>query len=270
MKSIFKKYGTDTLGGVLLHLGLVVFILLVIMTLYFFVYLPQATNSGESITVPDIQGMQIEQLEEFLSQKDLRFEVNDSSYSADYPPLTVLKQYPHAGAKVKEGRKIFISVNRVDPPTVPMPQLVDGSLLNADAMLRSYELKRGRTTLVPGPFRVVKEMKYKGARIEAGVRVPKGAVIDLVVMDGGSQDFTLEDLTNYEFEDAKVYLLGVALNIGDVTIVGDTLGQAPVILKQNPEAGENIRVGDVVDLWIGKPGTEVTDELLTDDGEENE
>jgi len=264
MKSFLNKYKTDTLGGVLLHLVLAVLVLLVAMWLYFTVYLPKATNQGETITVPDIQGMSIEQLEEFLVKKDLRYEVNDSSYSADYAPLTVLKQYPHAGAKVKEGRKIFISVNRINPPTVPVPPLVDGSLLNAEAMLRSYELKRGRTTLVPGPFKVIKEMHYKGAKIEAGIRITKGSVIDLIVMDGGSPDFSIEDLSGTEFEDAKVYLLGTALNIGKVTLIGDTLGLPPVILKQKPAAGENIRVGDVVDLWIGKPGTELPDELLED------
>jgi hypothetical protein len=42
--------------------------------------------------------------------------------------------------------------------------------------------------------------------------------------------------------------------------VGDTTGVNPVILKQKPMAGENIKVGDIVDLWIGKPGTSVSDE----------
>jgi len=42
-------------------------------------------------------------------------------------------------------------------------------------------------------------------------------------------------------------------------LVGDTTGGESVILKQKPPANENIKVGDVVDLWIGKPGTLVPD-----------
>lgn len=270
MKTLFKKYRPDTLGGVLLHLSVAVVVLLIVVGVYFFLYLPGATNHGETITVPEIIGMEINKLEEHLGQRDLRYEVSDSSYSADYPPLTVLKQYPHAGAKVKEGRKIFISVNRVNPPTVPVPNLVDGSVLNADAMLKSNELKRGRITVVRGPFNVVKEMRMGGAKIEPGVKVPKGSVIDLIVMDGGSTEFPIEDLTGLEFEEAKVYLLGVVLNIGQVEVIGDTVGELPVILKQMPAPGENIRVGDVVDLWVGKPGTAISDELLTTDDEETE
>src|SRR5690606_2536033 len=130
-------------------------------------------------------------------------EINDSAYSEDHPPLTVLKQYPHAGAKVKEGRNISISINRLTPPTVPVPNLVDGSVVNADAVLKSNELRRGKIELVSGPFNVVKEMKYQGQVIEASERVPKGSVIDLVVMDGGSKNFEAPDFTGKELEDAK-------------------------------------------------------------------
>jgi beta-lactam-binding protein with PASTA domain len=141
-----------------------------------------------------------------------------------------------------------------------VPNLIDGSVINAEAVLRSNELKRGRIELVSGPFNVVKEMKYRGAKIEPSARVPKGAVIDLVVMDGGIiGGFAVDDLVGQELEDAKVYLLGVSLNM-EVNLAGDTTGITPVVLKQKPEGGEKIKVGDVVHLWVGKEGTEVPEE----------
>ena len=138
--------------------------------------------------------------------------------------------------------------------------MVDGSVVNADAVLRSNELKRGRIELVSGPFNVVKEMKYQGHTIEAGQPVPKGSVIDLVVMDGGSDTLTSPDYTGISLEDAKVIIFGSNLNLGNVTLVGDTTGGDAIILKQKPPPNENIKVGDVVDLWIGKPGTLVPDD----------
>jgi beta-lactam-binding protein with PASTA domain len=253
------KFNQNNLGGVLISLLLAMGILVFLAVLYFYVYLPNTTNHGETITVPNIEGMKISELDDFLT-KDLRYEVDDSAYSAEYPPLTVLKQYPHAGAKVKEGRKIYISINRLNPPTVPVPNLIDGSVINAEAVLRSNELKRGRIELVSGPFNVVKEMKYRGAKIEPSARVPKGAVIDLVVMDGGIiGGFAVDDLVGQELEDAKVYLLGVSLNM-EVNLAGDTTGITPVVLKQKPSGGEKIKVGDIVHLWVGKEGTEVAEE----------
>lgn len=253
MKFDFHKLKRDTLGGVLLHLFLALAALLLLGILYFYAYLPSATNHGESITVPDIEGKPVSELEDFLDKKSLRYEVNDSSYSSEYPPLTVLKQYPRAGAKVKEGRKIFVSINRLHPPTVPVPNLVDGSVVNAEAVLKSNELKRGRIELVPGPFfNVVKEMKYQGHTIAEGVRVPKGSVIDLVVMDGGGNlnDFSVLGLS---LEDAKVMIFGSNLNLGKVNVEGDTTGTEAVVIRQKPAPGENIHIGDVVDVWIGKP-----------------
>ena len=258
MKFRIGKFNQNNLGGVLISILLALGILVFLAVLYFYVYLPNTTNHGETITVPNIEGMKIGELDDFLT-KDLRYEVDDSAYSAEYPPLTVLKQYPHAGSKVKEGRKIYISINRLNPPTVPVPNLIDGSVINAEAVLRSNELKRGHIELVSGPFNIVKEMKYRGAKIEPSARVPKGAVIDLVVMDGGLNKFAIDDLVRQELEDAKVYLYGNSLNI-EVDVVGDTTGITPVILKQKPGAGETIKVGDIVHLWVGKEGTEVPEE----------
>jgi beta-lactam-binding protein with PASTA domain len=184
-----RKLKTNTLGGLIIHFLLGCCLVATLSLLYFFAYLPNATKHSLTITVPNIEGMQLEQVERFLVKKNLRFEINDSSYSSEHPPLTVLKQYPHSGAEVKEGRNIFISVNQVNPPTVPVPNLIDGSVLNAETVLRSNELRVGKTELVPGPFNVVKEMRYQGHVLVPSTRVPKGSAIDLVVMDGESKDF---------------------------------------------------------------------------------
>lgn len=255
MNFIYKKYGRNTLGGILISILLALLVVVILIVIFFFSYLPRATNHGETITVPNIEGMQINQLDDFLGSKDLRYEVNDSSYSSEHPPLAVLKQYPHAGAKVKEGRKIFISVNRINPPTVPVPNLVDGSVVNADAVLQSNELKRGRIELVRGAFNVVKEMKYKGAHVEPNVRVPKGSVIDLVVMDGHGGSFPVDNLEGRECDEALFYIRGADL-IPEVELVEDTVGIVPVVLKQKPAGGEIVKFGDIVRVWIGKEGTE--------------
>jgi beta-lactam-binding protein with PASTA domain len=170
----------------------------------------------------------------------------------------VLKQYPAAGSKVKENRKIYVSINRKNPPTVKMPDLIDRSLINAEAVLRGSELKRGKIQLVRGPFlNMVKEMKIAGNQVVPGVLIAKGTVVDLVVMDGGSNNLPTPNVLSFSYEDAKFNILGSNLNVGDVTLLGDTTGLHAVVLKQEPTPGETIRVGDVVDLWIGEEGTEV-------------
>jgi eukaryotic-like serine/threonine-protein kinase len=273
MKLFFKKYNRSTLGGLLMHLLIACALLLILCVFYFYAYLPNTTNHGESITVPNIEGLHVQKVQEFLARHDLKFEVNDSTYTSQYPPLTVLKQFPAPGSKVKEGRKVYVSINRINPPTVPIPEMIDASLINAEAVLRASELKRGRIHLVRGPFlNVVKEIRVDGNKVEPGVRIPKGTVIDLVVMDGGSMFLPTPNVLDFTYEDAVFSIKGSNLNVGNVMIIGgDTTGMNPVILKQKPGPNENIKVGDVVDLWIGATGTEVPDDdnSADDQGDEN-
>lgn len=255
LKDKFKKYAS-TPAGLLLSIAVTAGTTITIMAAYFYIYLPAATHHGETITVPDITGMPLDKLEVFLGERNLRYEVNDSAYSQEYPPLTVLRQFPAPGAIVKENRIIYISLNRITPPTVPVPNLIDGSLINAEAVLRGNELHRGRVILTRGPFlNVVREMRYEGKKIEPGARIPKGSAIDLVVEDGGSNTVPMPDVVGLTLEDAKVPLFGSHLNLGRIYVVSDTLNEEPVVLKQKPAARENIKVGDIVELWVGKRGT---------------
>lgn len=248
----------NTLGSLLLTLAVTLGTFFFLAIVYFYIYLPATTNHGESITVPDLLGMKIEEIEKFLSDHDLRYEVSDSAYSADYPPLTVLRQFPKAGEKVKENRTILISVNRITPPSVPIPDLINGSRINAEVVLKSNELRRGRIILDPSPFlNLVTGMRYQGKPVEAGVRVPKGAEIDLIVGDGnGAADFRIGDLIDDSYERALFKLEGWNLRLGDVQIPEgvDTTGIEPFVYKQYPEPGDSVRVGDPIDLWIGPKG----------------
>lgn len=259
---LFPEKYRGTLLGLIFSVLVAAGIGLSLLLFYFYIYLPTITNHGETITVPNVEGMNVTELDEFLVERNLQYEVTDSTFSRDYPPLTILKQYPQPGSKVKENRKIFISLNRVDPPTVPVPDLIGKSLINADAVLPSNELIRGKIELVRGPFlQVVNKMKYQGKEIKPGTRIPKGSVIDLVVEDGGTDRFPMPNVLDYTIDDSKVTLFGSNLSLGRVHIMGDTSGREPVvILKQKPYPTDMVRAGDIVEVWIGKRGTELPDD----------
>ncbi len=264
MKKFFKD---NSVGSLLKHLGIVVGILMFISIIYFYIYLPSVTNHGEFVVVPDLKGIKEEELKDFLEKHKLRFSVNDSAYTDTLPALSVLRQFPTVGAKVKENRIVYVSLNRKSPPTLPMPDLKDGSLVNAKAVLKSNELKLGRTYYEPGPFKnLVKEFRYRGRHIEAGTRIPKGSVIDLVVGDGfGPADFTIGNVTGDAYETALRKLSSWNLHLGNVEIMpaADTTGTVPYVFKQYPLSGDSVRVGDPVDLWLAPKG-------YKDPGKENE
>ncbi|MDX5478827.1 MAG: PASTA domain-containing protein, partial [Cyclobacteriaceae bacterium] len=102
-----------------LHIVLVLATILVLSFLFLKVFLPSYTNHGQTVTVPDLEGYDFEQLDSYLSSRDLQYEVTlDSGYNAELKPFSVLKQNPKAGEKVKQGRKIYVTLNSKNAPLV--------------------------------------------------------------------------------------------------------------------------------------------------------
>ncbi|MFM9837832.1 MAG: PASTA domain-containing protein [Cyclobacteriaceae bacterium] len=255
LKSFLKN---NTIGGLLANVGIAFGLVLLIALIYFYIYLPNVTNHGKSIKVPDLAGLTMEEAEKKLEAISLRIAVNDSAYSDEAKPLTILKQFPKVEEDVKESRTIYVSINRVTPPTLPVPDLVDRSLINAEVVLKSNELKRGMIIYEASPFRhLVKEMRYKGQVILAGTRIHKGAIIDLIVGDGnGPADFIVGNLIGDSYKTALLKLSGWNLHLGKVEIPADvdTTGIVPIVYKQLPAKGDSVRIGDPIDLWIAPKG----------------
>jgi beta-lactam-binding protein with PASTA domain len=259
-------FSGDTLGSVLANLALAVVIVLVLSVAYFYVYLPGTTNHGDEFPLPDLIGMDLTEAQGILAEHHLRYEIGDSSYSENHAPLTILQQFPKAGHGVKENRKVYISINRKTPPTLPVPNLLEagsGSLANAEAVLRSNELRRGRILYQHSPFRdLIIEMRMNGKVIEPGSRVPKGSVIDLVVGDGGGpKDFLISNFVGLPYENARLRLANLSLHLViQIPKDVDTTGIDLFVLKQSPAAGDSVSIGDPVNFWIGPKGKKISDE----------
>lgn len=266
IRSFLVYLRSQTLGALLTHAGIALGTLLIISIIFFYVYLPATTNHGNQIQVPDLTGKDIFAIDMELRPLLLRYEVADSSYSADLPPLTVLAQVPKAGHFVKENRKIYLTVNRKSPPTLPLPNLFGegaGSLESAEAILRSAELARGRVIYRRSPhYHLVLEIRYNGRIISPGTRVPKGSSIDLVIGDGaGPRDFVLNNFVGMAYKNVLLRLGNLSLHLGEVQVPDDvdTIGIDLFVIKHSPEAGDSVSIGDPVDLWIGPKGYQFKD-----------
>ncbi|WP_296621181.1 PASTA domain-containing protein [Marivirga sp.] len=259
------KLKANSTKDLFIHLGIIIGLGIIIVLTFFYIYLPVSTHHGESITVPQLQGVHLDELDEFLLERDLRYEVTaDSGYSAEYPALTVLSQNPKEGKKVKENRKIYVSLNATSPPNVKMPKLVDGSLKNAQMVLESYGLLLGEITYEPHEFQnAVLKQKLNGKEIEQGEDVAKGSTIDLVIGNGLGRPFSMPDVVDNSREDAEFIIIGSGLQLGKVKTRENDEKAAGIVLQQYPEAGTSVRTGNKVDIWV--VATKTQDELLTPD-----
>jgi eukaryotic-like serine/threonine-protein kinase len=244
----------NKIGSLLANLGMAGGSLLLLLMIYFYIYLPNVTHHGNHIEVPDFTGIDQQEIQKVADQYKLRILIEDSAYSSEFPPYTVIRQFPKAGAKVKENRLLYLTINRITPPTMPIPDLVDRSLINAEVVLKSNELVRGRITYEPDDFPIVLKMIFKGKVVNAGTRVPKGSTIDLVVGDGnGSTNFVIGSLVGDSYDQALSKLAEWHLHVGRIEIAPgiDTTGTKTYVYKQEPEEGDSVRAGNPINLWIG-------------------
>ena len=154
---------------------------------YFFVHwLTFTTDHGHEITVPNLAKLTEEQVEEKLDELDLDYVLLDSvDYNSDYPKFTVVEQDPLPGAKVKEGRKVYIKINASGFSSVRIPDLIQKTYREAVPTLKALGLEEGTITYIPNLGKdMVLEMRCKGRNLKVGDHVLKASKIDLVLGDG--------------------------------------------------------------------------------------
>ena len=238
-----------------IHLLLIAGISIALGVLFLKLYLPFYTNHGETVSVPDLEGMSYEEAEGMLRKTSLEFEIlPDSGFSAEKDPLAILKQRPEADALVKKGRKIYLTLNARNAPILKMPSLVNMPLKNVQEILANLGLQRGDIIYVPDiGINVVLEQRFNDSPISEGSPIPKGSKIDLVVGDGlGNQLLTTPNFVGLEEEEAEFLILGSGLRLGrKIYQKTDSLRPGKVYL-QNPLLGVELKTGDLIDLWISK------------------
>ena len=161
-------------------------IAMVVLSFGILMWLKSSTNHDQKIKVPSLAKMLLDDVDDKLSDLDLRFEILDSSnYNPDYPKYSVIEQIPKAGEFVKENRKIYITLNRSGYTFLKIPEVVGKTRRQAEPTLIAMGFKIGKITYRPYIAEdEVLEIRNKGKKIEPGDELQKTAIIDLVLGDG--------------------------------------------------------------------------------------
>ena len=123
-----------------LVLAIVITLVLAYLTMFM---LRIYTDHGESYSVPDLNGMTVEQAEKVIVKSDFRFQVIDSMFVKDAVPGTIVGQVPVAGAMVKKNRTLFLTTCTMTPEQIAMPKLTDIAYQQALNVIESLGLEIG-------------------------------------------------------------------------------------------------------------------------------
>lgn len=93
------------------------------------------TRHGTHRTVPVFMGSKLDIVKQEAERKGLEIVVNDSLFVPAYEGGIVLDQLPKAGAEVKAGRKVYVTINSFREKMVKVPYVAGRSLRQAKNML---------------------------------------------------------------------------------------------------------------------------------------
>lgn len=250
----FSKY--PRLTFFLLNLSAAILILFIGGYLVLFC-LDNYTSHGKYISVPAFQMLSPEEAGKVAASHQLRVTVVDSLYDETAEPGVVLEQYPLNGAHVKANRMIQLITNAHTPEKVPFPQLNNAPYRQSLQTLRAKGFRAGKISYAPSEFKnLVLSLQYKGKDILPGTLLRKGAVIDLVLGDGGGHNMVATPrLQGMQLSQALMNLKENYLNTGEIipdgSIKGNNTSMAVVYLQQpDPEIHPKIKAGTYVKLYI--------------------
>jgi beta-lactam-binding protein with PASTA domain len=233
------------------HLALIILAGLIIIWITLF-FLRLYTFHGQSIEVPNFSGKTMEEIQIMRESRHYNFTIVDSVYDNSKTPGSVVSQLPLPGSHVKKGRTIYLTIIAFTPEKTKLPNLIDFTYRQAEALLETHGLKIGKVERVPDVGQTVIKAKYKGKVIPWGTELNKGEKIDLVIGKGkGGGKVYIPKLIGKSREQAHQLIHEAGLNVGAEIFFNPNDTVNVRVVKQNPkfDKEKEINIGESVDLW---------------------
>ena len=241
----------------ILYNAVLIALTLVVILVVSSILMNVVTRHGTHRTVPDFTGIRIGDVERMADGERLEIIINDSLFVPAYEGGIVLDQLPKAGAEVKAGRKVYVTINSVRQKMVQVPYVAGRSLRQAKNMLEVAGLGIERLVyeediatnyvlaeLVDGremtPDSKVEIEMGSGLVLKVGVEAEKNSVIVPKAIGQG-------------LEAAKSRLWEQGLNVGKINFDEgiNLMNQKDArVYRQSLHHNSGASLGDVVDLWL--------------------
>ena len=162
------------------------------------------TSHGQQVQVPDVRNLPLEKAIEILDDAGLRWEISDSTtFHENYKPGTVIDQDPKAKSYIKKIRIIYLNVNAMHAPVIPLPKLVDLPGRQGAAMLKAMGFKHVDMDSVPSEMGgLILQVTVDGHNVAPGSPVSVNSQIKIIVGDGSIVDLNPEQIIDPELMDS--------------------------------------------------------------------
>lgn len=167
------------------------------------IFLDSWTFHGHTAIVPEIKGKSYDAARTALQVNNLSIEISDSIYDRNLAPGTVVESWPKAGAVVKDGRQVYVTITAFSPKQVAISMSLSGNVSSRQAMsyLRGIGISDIRLESVPSEYAdLVMGARYDGKPLTVGSLIPVTATVTLMVGSGPAEPVDSLALDEAEIE----------------------------------------------------------------------
>ncbi len=221
------------------------------------IWLRVYTNHGQQLELPDYVGQHIDEASEDARKRSFEIIVSDSIHIVGKPGGIITRQNPAKQAKVKENRKVYVSVTKYSADQIQVGSL--GVLYGQDYESKKRELAyleinstiKGRK-YDPGEPDHILEVWYKGEAVitknveKRNVSIDKGDTLEFVISQKGGGEAAVPDLRCQPFAAAQFILESSQLKLGEVKELGQItdINAATIVAQSpNPETVRSVAMG---------------------------
>ena len=161
-------------------------VFLMVFLVSLLIFLNVFTRNNQSIEVPNLVGKSIIEFEKKLSEMDLKYMIVDTAnFNPNFNIGSVLDQEPNAGAMVKGGRRLYLTLNSSDFKEVKLPKITGLTLRQARTVIESLGFIFGEIEYIDDiAFNVVISISSNSIELTEGDLLKKTSTIDFKLGNG--------------------------------------------------------------------------------------
>jgi len=231
--------------------GWVTLLVLVVWMLFMdWIVMPLYTKHGRELELPDITEHPFEEAQKILEDRSFKIIQDREKSDSNYPRGTVIFQNPAPYARVKKGRRIYVTVSAGEK-SVQVPQIVGASERDAAFILSHAGLVLGKVAF--------QFNDYYPRGVVCDQSVPKdgevgaNTIVDITVSRGTlPSHFVVPIVVGKNIETAKKLLWEAGLEVGSIDNQTRPDLIPGTILSQTPAPGTEVTQGRAIGLTISR------------------
>lgn len=212
------------------------------------------------VNVPGVVGLSTEEAIRTLKEAGLNSDVSEQRVHNEIEAGFIISQSHEEGDKVKEGFTIKLVVSSGGIQSI-IPNVKQQTLTEARVMIENDGFVVGEVTYA---FNDLPEDMIINQTPKAGIKMPQGTVVDLIVSQGLETDnLIVPSLETKTIREAESTLNSIGLKLGEISYAISTSVEKGLIIS-NSKVGTEVEPGTFINIVVSSGETEETTEASTE------